>query len=109
MSNRWLPTITMTFDGLKGAIEYCLTDWQIKSSEIIRQSVESYCRPENIQAAVDEEVRKTIDEAVKKEIRDFFQYSGPGRAAIREVVRKKLEQSIRDDELMGRVYGGGGL
>jgi len=97
----WPPRITMTFDGLKGAITYCLHDWEVKSSEMIRQSVEAYCRPENIQCVVDEEVKRTIDDAVKEEIRDFFQFSGPGRAAIREVIRKRLNAQAKDDEERG--------
>lgn len=100
----WPPRLRMTFDGLKGAIDFCLHDWQVKNSEIIRQAVERFCTPENIQAAVDEEVRETVDAAVREEIRTFFKYSGAGRKAIRDAIMAKLEASIKEDEVMGRIY-----
>lgn len=43
-------------------------------------------------AVVREEVRRQLDAAVKEEIRNFFQWSKPGRQAVKEAVYQHLAE-----------------
>ena len=85
-----LPIIRLSIEGMKKSILMALTEQQALFDEAARAAVEHFCRPENVNRVVAEEVEAAIMDAVSDEVRAFFRHSGPGRVAIRHAVEERL-------------------
>ena len=81
-----IPIIRLEVERMKHAIMSALPEHAAMMDESVRQAIEAYCTPDNIGAVVQSAVQQHLDAAVKEEVRNFFQWSKPGRQAVREAV-----------------------
>ena len=98
----WMPKFHVHFDGLKGGLMNAFHDFHKCGSKWLDDAVRQAVDPVAIQATIDAEVRRCLNEAVKEEIQSFFKYSGNGRKAIAEAVKRHMDQYIKDTE---ELYG----
>ena len=81
-----VPIIRLEVERMKHSILTALSEHSAQLDESIQAAVEAYCTPENINAVVRKTAMEALDAAVKEEVRNFFQWSKPGRQAVREAV-----------------------
>jgi selenocysteine lyase/cysteine desulfurase len=96
-----VPIIRLEVEGMKYTVQTALLAHASQVSDGIQQAVEAYCTEANITAIVEAEARRQIEEALKQSVKDFFNFSGPGRAAVREAVMEHLNAiypPVRRDE-----------
>ena len=86
-----LPIIRLTVEGMKTSILMALTEQQTMFDEAARAAVEHFCQPENVNNVVAHHVTKAINDAVSDEVMAYFRHSAPGRVAIREAVKERLD------------------
>ena len=91
MSPESIPVIRLTMEGMKASVLHAFSQYEAQLAQELREAVERFCTPENIQAVVDREVRTAIGDAVREEV-DRFYRTGAGR----QVVRQAVEQQLRD-------------
>lgn len=87
-----VPIIRLEVERMKETILQALPQHAALLDASVQAAIEAYCTPGNIDAIAREEVRRQIDAAVKEEIRTFFQWSKPGRQAVKEAVYQHLEE-----------------
>ncbi len=87
-----IPIISLEVQGMKHTMKLALMEHAALLDKSIQQAVEDYCTEGNIQAIVQREARLQPDAALKEEVRRFFDWSGQGRAAVREAVMEALNE-----------------
>ena len=87
-----IPIISLEVQGMKRTMKLALMEHAALLDKSIQQAVEDYCTEGNIQAIVQREARLQLDAALKEEVRRFFDWSGQGRAAVREAVMEALNE-----------------
>ncbi len=87
-----IPIISLEVQGMKHTMKLALMEHAALLDKSIQQAVEDYCTEGNIQAIVQREARLQLDAALKEEVRRFFDWSGQGRAAVREAVMEALNE-----------------
>lgn len=88
-----IPIIRLEVEHMKHAIISAFNDTALQLDEAIRNAINAYCQPENIQHVVTTEVKRVLDEVIKAEIKDFYQY-GEGRKIVKDAVIKRLEEGM---------------
>lgn len=91
-----IPIIKLEIESMKHTIMQALPQHADTLSASVRTAVEAFCTPENIDAIISQTVSEIMNTAVKDEVRSFFQYSRPGRQAIREAVMQYLTKWEND-------------
>ena len=87
-----VPIIRLEVQGLKRTMLLALTEHAALMDKSIQQAVEEFCADGHIDAIVRREAQLQLDAALKEEVRSFFLFNGPGRAAVRQAVTEALEQ-----------------
>lgn len=87
-----VPIIRLEVEGMKHAMLQALSNYHVQMDQEVKAAVEAYCTPENLSHILHKEVYQQLDFAVKEEVRRFFDYSGNGRAAVREAVENYLNE-----------------
>jgi hypothetical protein len=87
-----LPIIKLEVQSMAHTMKTMLTQHAAQVDADLQQAVESYCAEGNIARVVREEARRQLDMALKEEVRRFFDFSGPGRLAVREAVTEFLNE-----------------
>ncbi len=87
-----IPIISLEVQGMKHTMKLALMEHAALLDKSIQQAVEDYCTEGNIQAIVQREARLQLDAALKEEVKRFFDWSGQGRAAVREAVMEALNE-----------------
>lgn len=85
-----VPIISLEVQGMKNTMKLALMKEAALLDAAIQKAVEDYCTEENINSIVRREAMQQLDVALKQEVQDFFQWSGAGRAAVREAVTEFL-------------------
>lgn len=88
------PVIRMEIEGMKASILHAMSQYQIDVDAYVKEALDRITSDDAIQQLVNDEAEKAIEEAVRKEVRDFFAY-GNGRVAIRAAVLARLEEPKR--------------
>lgn len=78
-------------------IESMLNTYSVQMDEQVKLAIDKYCTPENLQAIISWEVKTTLDECIKAEVKNFFSYGSEGKKIVAEAVRKKLLEGIDYD------------
>lgn len=92
MNSPNIPIIKLEIQGMKHTIQAALTARAAQLDTSLQAAVEAYCTDENIEYIVKQEVTTALNAAIKEEIRSYFQWSKPGRQAVREAVIAHLDQ-----------------
>ena len=87
-----VPIIRLEVERMKQTILAALPEHAAKMDASVQAAIEAYCTPENIEAVVRQAATEQLNAAVKEEVRNFFQWSQPGRQAVREAVMKHLTE-----------------
>lgn len=87
-----IPIIRLEVEQMKRTILQALPQHAAAMDASVQAAIEAYCTPANIDAVIQAAVRQHLDAAVKEEIRNFFQWSAPGRQAVKEAVHQHLEE-----------------
>ena len=95
-----VPIIRLEVERMKETILAALPRHAAMMDASIQAAIEAYCTPENINLVVQEVVKHNLDAAVKEEVRNFFQWSAPGRQAVREAVTAWMEEWDRSRTLI---------
>lgn len=96
-----LPIIRLEVERMQFGIYKALTEHAAQMDTSIRQAVEAYCTPENIDAVVKKSATEALDAAVKEEVRSFFGNNGAGRKAVRVAVINWLNDVYPDTDEQG--------
>lgn len=86
-----VPIIRLEVEHMKYSIRTALLEHKAKMDADIQTALDAYCNSDNLSRIINETVVSCINEAVKEEIRSMFSDSEPGRAAIREAVKKYMD------------------
>lgn len=87
-----IPIIRLEVQRMKHTMIAALSEYSMKIDQDLRVAVERYCEPEHLGRVIEDAVDRELTAVLQEEIKRFFAY-GKGRAAIREVVVKKLTES----------------
>ena len=90
MDDLSIPVIRLEVSYMKHAILHAFSAHTLKVDASVKKAVEEFCTPENIETIVKRAVDTALNDAIKEEIRRFYEY-GAGRAYIAEAVRERLE------------------
>lgn len=85
-----LPIITLEVERMKHTLHCALAEHASLMSTSVKEAIDTYCTPENINVVVQQEVKRQLDTAVKEEIRSFFAGSTLGRLAVKEAVYEHM-------------------
>jgi hypothetical protein len=77
---------------MKHSILRALPEHAAMMDASVMAAIEAYCTPENIGAVVHQATTEAINAAVKEEVRRFFEWSNPGRRAVRDAVIKHMDE-----------------
>ena len=100
-----IPIIRLEVERMKQTILQALPQHVAAMDESVREAIEAYCTPENIGSIISQAVTNNLNEAVKDEVRSFFQYSKPGREAVREAVIEYLNEWDRNNTFSKNYEG----
>ena len=103
--NMTIPIIRLEVERMKQTILHALPQHAVAMDESVRKAIEAYCTPENIDLIISQAVTNNLNEAIKEEVRSFFQYSKPGRKAVREAVIEYLNEWDRNNMLSKNYEG----
>jgi hypothetical protein len=87
-----IPTIRLEVERMKQTILNALPEHAAVMDAMVMAAIEAYCTPEKLGSIVRLAATEALNDAVKEEVRDFFQYSKPGRQAVREAVIEYLNE-----------------
>jgi hypothetical protein len=87
-----IPIISLEVQGMRHTMKLALMEHAALLDKSIQQAVEDYCTEGNIHAIVRREANLQLDAALKEEVKRFFDWSGQGRAAVREAVMEALNE-----------------
>lgn len=90
--NMTIPIIKLEVDRMKETMLLALPQHAAALDASIQSAIEAYCTPGNIDSVVRQAATEALNAAVKEEVRSFFQWSKPGRQAVREAVIKYLDE-----------------
>ena len=88
--NPHFPIISLEVQGMKHSIKTALMNELAAIDEGIQSALEEMCEEGNIARIVNAEAKRQIEGALKEEVSNFFRWSAPGRAAVREAVIEYL-------------------
>ena len=89
MSLDTFPMIKLELGGMRRAIIMAFQDEQLKMDEDVQKAVDAYCNSGHLKELINKEVYQTLDQAIKKEVNDFFMW-GEGRKVVAAAVKEKL-------------------
>lgn len=94
-----MPIITLEVSRMKYGIQHALSQHHFQISEEIKNAVDRFCEPENINRIIQTQASTTLEKVIKEEIDHFFR-TGDGRAVIAEAVKASLSKNLQtwDDD-----------
>ena len=84
------PVIRLEIEGMRYAILRTFSECQAEMDANVTRVVEEYCKPDNLDRAIEKIAATAIDEAIHQYVRDFFQ-QGAGRESVRRAVAQRLK------------------
>lgn len=91
-----MPIITLEISRMKYGIQHALSQHHFQISEEIKNAVDRFCEPENINRIIQAQASATLEQVIKEEIDNFFR-RGDGRTAITEAVKSTLRKNLMLD------------
>ena len=86
------PIIRIEVENMKQSIAHAFTEMQLSMDANVRNALEKFCTPENIDRVVSQQVETTMKEVIQQEIESFFKF-GPGRSVITKELRRKMSET----------------
>ena len=86
------PSIRIELEYIKASLKHAFSAHQKAIAPLIDEAIERAIQPEAITGIIDHQARKYVNDAIEKEIRNFFLY-GNGHKAIKTAVQQMLEES----------------
>lgn len=87
-----VPLIRLEVEYMKHSIVHALSEYQVQMDQQLKVAVEKACSPENLQRVLDQEVRNTLDLAIKNELDHFFRF-GDGKDVLRDAVNMAIKRT----------------
>jgi len=85
-----IPIIRLEVESMKYQICTVLSDYAAQMDEDMRQAVEDFCTPENIQRIVKTTAGRVLEQTIREEVEKFFRCEGEGRKAIAAAVKESI-------------------
>lgn len=89
-----MPIITLEVSRMKYGIQHALSQHHFQVSEEIKNAVDRFCEPENINRIIQTQASAILEKVIKEEIDNFFR-TGDGRAVIAEAVQTSLSKNLQ--------------
>lgn len=86
-----IPIVTIQVDRMRHTLQMALMEHSKLLGDEMQKAVNEAVQPEAIAYILRKEVEDHLNRAVKEEVRNFFNYSAPGRQAIKQAVYEHLE------------------
>jgi N12 class adenine-specific DNA methylase len=88
-----MPIVRLEIESMKQTLMIAINQYLLNLDEQIKQAVEEACKPEKVQALLDEAtaryLKEKVDEAVK-----YYLYVGEGKARILANIKQELEAEL---------------
>lgn len=91
-----IPIIRLELQQMRSTVHMALLEHQALMDEQIKIALDAALQPEAVQRVLSEAVRSSVNAAISEEVRSAFQYSGPGRKALREAVAQFMDERYGD-------------
>lgn len=85
------PIVRLEVEHMKLAILHAFSQRQIEVDAMVKAAIDEACKPAALQNLIDTTTRNVINEAVKREVQEFFSRFGNGGKAIRAAVTEYLD------------------
>ena len=87
------PLIRIDLESMQHSLKHAFQLRQEEIAPLIDAAIERAITPENLADIIDRHARNHINNAVEKEIKNFFMYGG-GRVAIKAAVQTMLDEKV---------------
>jgi hypothetical protein len=87
-----LVTIRMEVDRLKTTLLGALMGYELQLKEQLEEAVEEFCAEGNLRRIIQATTYQTLRTVIEEEVRNWYTH-GQGREAIKEAVRKRLDEN----------------
>jgi len=85
-----MPIIRLEVESMKYQLNTMLSEYAAQMDADLKQAVEDFCTPENIQYIVKTTADRVMEQTIREEVEKFFRNSGEGRKAIATAVKESL-------------------
>lgn len=86
------PIIRLELERARHTLMVAISERMANMSSEIKAAIEREITPEKVQAILQDQVRITLQGAIKDEVESFFRY-GKGRAALRKAIEMQLDDN----------------
>lgn len=84
--------IKLEVENMKHTMCVALSQYTGQLDATLKQAVERFCTPENLERIIQTETDRILDEVLREEVKRWFVY-GDGRAVIRLQVEQRLRKN----------------
>lgn len=85
------PIIRIELERARQTLMVALSEQMLKMDYVVKAAIEREVTPEKVQAILQDQVRITLQAAIKDEVEQFYRY-GKGRAALKKAIEETLSQ-----------------
>lgn len=84
-----IPIVRLEVESMRHAMQQAFSSHLLEMDGMFQQAIEQACRPEHVQAVLNEAAERFLREAVSAEMKAFFNH-GPGREEVKQLVARAL-------------------
>lgn len=87
-----IPIVQLTVEHMRYSMQQAFSQHLLDMDKMFQHAIEQACRPENVQAVLEDAAQRFFQEAVQQEVQGFFRH-GPGREEVRQMVARALTRT----------------
>jgi hypothetical protein len=84
-----IPIVQLNVESMRHTMQQAFSQHLLDMDKMFQHAIEQACRPENVQAVLQDAAERFLREAVDQDVRGFFAH-GPGREEVRQMVARAL-------------------
>lgn len=92
MTGHPIPLIQLNVEHMRYTMQQAFSQHLLDMDKMFQHAIEQACRPERVQAVLEDAAQRFLQEAVQQEIKNHFLY-GPGREEVKQLVARALTKT----------------
>jgi energy-coupling factor transporter ATP-binding protein EcfA2 len=84
-----IPIVQLNVESMRFTMQQAFSKHLLDMDKMFQHAIEQACRPENVQAVLQDAAERFLRETVEQEVKNFFAY-GPGREEVKGMVERAL-------------------